>query len=249
MPSTNRRVKVDRDSLSDALAKVGLALPDLSYRETAASSRTSEGTGTADALHSRSGPNRRAGALRAEPHVGPDPGRAPGRAGSGPGHHSGPQQLLHQRRLGGSARDRTQPEGRRPHPDRPRGALLLPAPGGARPDWPGSPGVRGALSLQPVPGSRPAARPRRRRVRGQGLSETELARGTLTRYQPERRSLDRALRSWRPTVQPKATGKSRNPVAAACSCSPPRRIRLSANNLEAGKITCGYCDGDFKPVR
>ncbi len=35
MPSTNRRVKVDRDSLSDALAKVGLALPDLSYRETA----------------------------------------------------------------------------------------------------------------------------------------------------------------------------------------------------------------------
>src|SRR5260221_10020733 len=29
-----------------------------------------------------------------------------------------------QRRLAGSARDRTQPEGRRPHPDRPRGALL-----------------------------------------------------------------------------------------------------------------------------
>jgi len=26
-------------------------------------------------------------------------------------------------------------------------------------------------------------------------------------------------------------------------------MRLSANNLEAGKITCGYCDGDFKPVR
>jgi hypothetical protein len=84
---------------------------------------------------------------------------------------------------------------------------------------------------------------------GTGWSETELARGTLTRYQPELRPLDRALRSWRPTVQPKATRSSRNLVAAVCSCIPARRIRVSAKTLAAAPITCGACGQRFMPPR
>jgi hypothetical protein len=62
---------------------------------------------------------------------------------------------------------------------------------------------------------------RRRRPWGSGWSETEPARGTLTRYQPEIRALDRALRNWQPTAQVKATRKTRNLIPTACSCSPP----------------------------
>jgi len=83
---------------------------------------------------------------------------------------------------------------------------------------------------------------------GSGWSETELARGMLTKYQAEIRALDRALRNWQPTPQVKATRKTRNLVPAACQCSPPRRIRVSAGVLAKGDILCSICGQPFTAV-
>jgi hypothetical protein len=80
---------------------------------------------------------------------------------------------------------------------------------------------------------------------GSGWSHTSLARGTLGRYRPEIDALDRALRSWRPTAQIKATRASRNLQAAVCTCSPPRRIRVSGRNLAVGDIVCSVCCNPF----
>ena len=68
----------------------------------------------------------------------------------------------------------------------------------------------------------------------------------MTRYQPEIRALDRALRNWQPTPQVKATRKPRNLVPAACQCSPARRIRVSDSTMRVGPIICGLCGTPFE---
>jgi hypothetical protein len=80
---------------------------------------------------------------------------------------------------------------------------------------------------------------------GSGWSHTSLAKGTLSRYRHEIDALDRALRNWKPTAQIKATRDSRNLHPAACSCSPPRRIRVSERNLALGDIVCAVCGKPF----
>ncbi len=88
------------------------------------------------------------------------------------------------------------------------------------------------------------------RVAGTGYSDTSLAPGTRTRYRPEIAALDRALASWSPTDQVKATRDARNGIAAACSCSPPRRIRMRGKDAERvfdlGPIRCEVCGEEFR---
>ena len=85
-----------------------------------------------------------------------------------------------------------------------------------------------------------------------GYGATTLAPGTRTRYRPEIAALDRALASWSPTDQVKATRDSRNGVAAACSCAPPRRIRMRGKDAERvfdlGPIRCEVCGQPFTLV-
>lgn len=79
-----------------------------------------------------------------------------------------------------------------------------------------------------------------------GYGATDLASGTRTRYRAELAALDRALAKWEPTQQVKAARDSRNPVAAVCSCSPPRRIRVNERTLALGEIRCSVCGEPFE---
>jgi hypothetical protein len=91
----------------------------------------------------------------------------------------------------------------------------------------------------------------RSKVTGSGWSETSIARGTLTRYRPEIDALDRALARWEPTTVPKAERtNSRNGVVLACSCAPPRKIRLRGrpDSVNVSGIRCEICGKHFEPV-
>lgn len=84
---------------------------------------------------------------------------------------------------------------------------------------------------------------------GDGWSLTSLARGALTRYRPEVDVLDRALRKWTPTEQPKAKrADSRNGVVLACLCVPPRKIRLRGDpaKIDVTRIKCEICGVNFE---
>ena len=80
---------------------------------------------------------------------------------------------------------------------------------------------------------------------GSGWSNTSLARGAVTRYQPEIAALDRALQRWEPTEQAKTRRDSRNPALAMCSCVPPRKLRVRQKTLALGAITCEICQNPF----
>jgi len=91
----------------------------------------------------------------------------------------------------------------------------------------------------------------RSKVTGSGWSETSLERGTVTYYRPEVDSLDRALARWEPNRVPKAErADSRNGVVLACSCAPPRKIRLrgSPDSVNVTGIRCEICGKHFEPV-
>lgn len=99
---------------------------------------------------------------------------------------------------------------------------------------------------------------------GDGWSQTSLAPGTGTTGRwPMIEPLDRALRNWEATEQPKTErADSRNGVVLACSCTPetlpdatswPRTIRLRGSlHPKRGKpvdvtgIFCKHCGQDFR---
>lgn len=80
-----------------------------------------------------------------------------------------------------------------------------------------------------------------------GYGATELAPGTRARYRPEIAVLDRALGSWSPTDQVKASRDSRNGVVLACSCVPPRKIRMRGQpgKIDVTGIRCETCGEPF----
>jgi hypothetical protein len=71
-----------------------------------------------------------------------------------------------------------------------------------------------------------------------------------TRYRNELAALDRALTRWEPTDQVKAERSSRNGVVLACSCRPPRKIRMRGNpeNIDITRIRCEICGKLFVPA-
>lgn len=78
-----------------------------------------------------------------------------------------------------------------------------------------------------------------------GWSQTKLRRETTGRYREAFDDLSRALRSWEPTVQVKASRSSRNLLPAQCSCDPPRKLRVSESTLSKGEIRCSICGAPF----
>jgi hypothetical protein len=77
---------------------------------------------------------------------------------------------------------------------------------------------------------------------GNGWNKTSLARGSVTRYRPEIAALDRAMAQWEPVV---ARKRKRGAVSLRCSCTPPRVLSASGGTAAVGRITCGYCGGEF----
>jgi hypothetical protein len=77
---------------------------------------------------------------------------------------------------------------------------------------------------------------------GTGWSKTQLAAGTRTGYRPEITVLDRAMTQWEPVVVRK---RDRGPQPYACSCSPPRRLRMNPGVAEKGPVVCGVCGRAF----
>jgi hypothetical protein len=81
------------------------------------------------------------------------------------------------------------------------------------------------------------------RIPGIGYAPDGLARGTLTRYEPEIRALDKALASWQPETLRK---RDRGPQTYVCSCDPPRRLRMNTGQADKGPVTCGICGQDYR---
>jgi hypothetical protein len=83
-----------------------------------------------------------------------------------------------------------------------------------------------------------------------GYGTTSLAPGTKSRYRNELAALDRALAKWEPTSQVKAERSSRNGVVLACSCTPPRKVRMRGGpaRIDASRIRCEICGDLFEAI-
>jgi hypothetical protein len=75
-----------------------------------------------------------------------------------------------------------------------------------------------------------------------GFSDTELARGTVTRYRAEVDQLDRALKSWEPVEVRK---RQRSAVMVHCQCDPPRSVRIRASDVGKRDVVCTRCGQPF----
>jgi hypothetical protein len=89
---------------------------------------------------------------------------------------------------------------------------------------------------------------------GVGFAETSLPDATAAGYEPALGKIATALAGWEPPpVPPRSVRRysSENGVAATCSCSPPRKIRLrgrdAAEDLASSPIVCTVCGAAFKP--
>lgn len=89
---------------------------------------------------------------------------------------------------------------------------------------------------------------------GIGWSATSLPARTAAKYEGALGKIATALGGWEPPSAPPRSARrssSENGVAAACQCSPPRKIRLrgrdAAEQLASQPIVCTVCGQAFKP--
>ena len=82
------------------------------------------------------------------------------------------------------------------------------------------------------------------RTPGVGYQIDGLARGTLTRYEAEIRTLDKAIADWNPALLRKTR---RDRISYSCQCDPPRRVLMYPQIAELGDVVCSVCRAPFEP--
>jgi hypothetical protein len=83
-----------------------------------------------------------------------------------------------------------------------------------------------------------------------GWSRTTVPPELAASYSAVLERLRAAGLRWTPPVPPTRAAQSTRPgnqIVAWCSCSPPRRIRVTASTFERGSIRCEVCGREFKP--
>lgn len=82
------------------------------------------------------------------------------------------------------------------------------------------------------------------RIPGIGYAPDGLAPGSAVRYRSELQALQKALDGWEPEV---VRRRDRSQTLYVCSCTPPRKLRMSKGVYERGPVTCGICGQPFRP--
>jgi hypothetical protein len=85
-------------------------------------------------------------------------------------------------------------------------------------------------------------------VAGDMVTDMELARGTIGRFEPQVRAMDKAMRSWQPDVDQGARKSTRGPWSLRCDCHPPRVMRMSSGDSLLGQVRCEICGSKFRIV-
>jgi hypothetical protein len=82
---------------------------------------------------------------------------------------------------------------------------------------------------------------------GLGWSHARITAETTARYTEAIDRLANALNGWTPPTPPARAGRAgRNGVAARCSCTPPRRIRVMESTFDLAPIRCEACGEEFR---